>query len=307
MLKILNWAKINEQFITRKESYTGKQIAKFNAVASKYGPQVFTFSDTALRISGPFAAKFRELDFIYHIGGYDAVHLQTQIVDFLELFFRFGNRPIGSAHITKSLSEIPHESAANPLSLKEMSEVLQSLELIHSSSSPIFFSECRSDLLSKWESLAHTNNINSVNLLSLGKSISALTPKLTHAQLQLEEKWFKDLISEFLDQYVEYLEHLGMEKARVDMTSHDSGKFGGAFAINSETLLETPSLFLRKYFPSGVILVQCGFYSYFATVNVLTFAYNTTDSVPNKDDDFLIECSNITKYSHIVSCNFNLT
>ncbi|KAJ3275156.1 hypothetical protein HDV01_001295 [Terramyces sp. JEL0728] len=305
MLKILNWAKINQQFITRKESYTGKQLAKFTATTSKYGPQLFTFSDAALRISGPFAAKFRELDFIYHIGGYDAVHLQTQIVDFLELFFRFGNRPIGSAHITKSLSDISHESSLNPLSLKEMSEVLQSLELIHSSSSPIFFSECRSDLLSKWESLAYTNNINSVNLLSLGKSISALTPKLTHAQLQLEERWFKDLISEFLDQYVEYLEHLGMEKARVDMTSHESGKFGGAFAINAETLVETPSLFLRKYFPSGVILVQCGFYSYFATVNVLTFAYNTTDSVHSKDDDFLIECSNITKYSHIVSFSYD--
>ena len=58
-----------------------------------------------------------------------AINLQTQIVDFLEGFFRFG-----------SFKDNPNrEMHSTQLSLREMSQVLQSITLIHSSSSPIFF------------------------------------------------------------------------------------------------------------------------------------------------------------------------
>ncbi|KAI8902954.1 hypothetical protein BC833DRAFT_4336 [Globomyces pollinis-pini] len=299
LIKILNWAKINQQFISRKESYTGKQIAKFNENVSKFGSNVY-------KSSGSFASKFRELDFIYHIGGFEAVQLQSQIVDFLELFFRFGKQPTFQFPLQHKARDSSLDDASNSLSLKEMSDVLQSIQLIHSSSSPIFFSECRKDLLHKWENLVQSNAINTASLLSLGKSISSIEPALRNNEIKLEETWFKNMISTFLEKYVEYLEHLGMEKAKVDLSSHQSGRFGGAFAINPEVLIEAPSIFLRKFFPNGVILVQCGFYSYFATVNVLRFAYKTpTENTDHSDKEYDNECSNMTLFSHIVSFSYD--
>jgi hypothetical protein len=296
----LNWAKINDQFLLRKEVYTGKQFAQL--VASPTSAQDFgsiVYSSTAMSPSGSFVSKARDLDFIYHIGGFDAVQLQTQIVDFLELFFRFGKQPVKPSHIVHR----DVEDQASPLSLFEMSQVLQSIRLIHSSSSPIFFSSCCDDLMMKWSLLAQSNKMTKSNLLSLAQNLTSVS--LKPSESIVESTWFKSMVQQYQERYIAYLEHLGMEKAPYDFSANDMGMFGGGLVISDTEMIHAPSLFLRKFFPNKAILVQCGFYSFFATVNVLTFDYTSPVGQYVLTDDFDKESSNMIQYSHIVSFSYD--
>lgn len=72
VIKILNWAKINRQFITRKDLYSTAKVAKLKA--TDFGTKTYRNTETgagALKLTKAFASRFRELDFIYHIGGYE--------------------------------------------------------------------------------------------------------------------------------------------------------------------------------------------------------------------------------------------
>ena len=314
VIKILNWAKINSQFMIRKAWYSQAQVTKFNAAVSGFGEKghgtTWGGKMPKLNFTVTFASKFRELDFIYHIGGYDATELQTQIVDYLELFFKFGSR--NSTLQLKEQPTRPSSSSAAPLSLLEMSKVLTSISLVHSSSSPIFFSDCCSDLLVKWQRLIETQSINAESLLNLGKSILTNPSTSRNVDIGGEELWFKEMISNFGDCYVSYLESLGMIKSNINLKTQDSNQFGGAFAMNTKTLIHVPSIFMEKVFASGVILVQIGFYSYFASVNVLSFCYSTpsadasspVSSAPGDGEraDFEKECQKMKSHTHIVSC-----
>lgn len=119
--------------------------------------------------------------------------------------------------------------------------------------------------------------------------------------------WFKSMISDFLSEYIEYLKHIGIEEAALESIENtpSNAKFGGAFAIAADQLIEAPSVFSVRFFPSGALLVQCGFYEYFVTVNVLTFAFQKDPEVP--DTDFQNQCRNAQLLSHIVSCIIRLT
>jgi hypothetical protein len=294
LIKVLNWVKINQQFNERKLKFSHLKIAKFKDL--DFGKQNYTIIGPSLRFSDSFASKFSALDFIYHIGGFDAVYLQTEIVNYLELFFRFGQKPI-KIHIREKSSSL---NTATALSLTEMSNVLQSISLIHSSSSPIFFSECCLNLMNKW------SGIDGENFLSLTKSISEIAPQVSKLQNAEKQEWFKKMIATYLESYVEYLEHLGMEKVQFDKGEWELNKTGGSLAVNDKEMVEASSLFLRKYFNGKVILVQCGFYSYFATVNVMTFSYDAPDdTLVTKTDDFAKECSHIIQFSHIVSFSYD--
>jgi hypothetical protein len=295
----LNWAKINDQFLQRKEVYTGKQFAQLVAgPTSVHDFGSIVYSSTAISPNGSFVSKARDLDFIYHIGGFDAVQLQTQIVDFLELFFRFGTQPVKPAHVQRDT-----EDQSSPLSLFEMSQVLQSIRLIHSSSSPIFFSSCCDDLMMKWSLLAQSNKMTKSNLLSLAQNMT--TVNLKPSDSTVESTWFKGMVQQYQEKYIAYLEHLGMEKAPYDFSEHDMGMFGGGLVISDNEMIHAPSLFLRKFFPNKAILVQCGFYSFFATVNVLTFDYHSPAGEFVRTDDFDNESSKMIQFSHIVSFSYD--
>jgi hypothetical protein len=285
LIKVLNWVKINHQFNARKENYIKLKTQKCKEMRLEdieEGP-----------LGELFASRFRDLDFIYHIGGFDAFQLQSQIVNFLELFFRFGHKPVKSSPARdKELTDFQ-----TALSLSEMSNVLQSITLIHSSSSPIFFSDCCLGLIKKW------SQFDPDNFLDLTKTISSLQPGISPRRATKKGDWFEKMISSYLDSYQEYLQHLGMEIVQIDISSLENS---GSLFINDEEYVETPSLFLRKVFPDRVILVQCGFYSYFATVNVLAFSYQASDtSNVSFTDDFAKECTAMKLYSHIVSFSYD--
>jgi hypothetical protein len=303
LIKILNWAKINDQFISRKEAYLGEQSIKSSLLMSLTSDSVSLNSPKVSPLSASFISNARDLDFIYHIGGFDAVQLQTQIVDFLELFFRFGKQPIKPTHFLQQKSNGEY---ASPLSLFEMSRVLQSIKLIHSSSSPIFFSSCCKELVAKWSLLTETNRNSKGKLVSLAKSVSSSHLKVAAKDATLESDWFKDMVFQYQEKYIQYLEDLGMEKTRHDFSSSEvGGIFGGALYISDDEMIDGPTLFLRKFFPNKVIIVQCGFYSYFATVNVLTFDYTSPDEVAATTSDFENECTNMIHFSHIVSFSYD--
>jgi hypothetical protein len=320
------------QFQSRKELYTGKRFSSISANVTKYGDKLFgsTNMNENPSLNEPStlsvinSTRFRGLDFLYHIGSFDAVQLQRQIVDFLEFFFRNGRSAPEAASQKSQFINTPHlrlihnnagsnvsadqigdESFQNPaLSLREMAEVLQSIELIHSSSAPIFFSEFRASLVDKWEGLLKSTQDRKALLESVVK-----TNELSQDDILGEKQWFRALIDSFISDYTLYLEHLGMERATSEALVKEPGQFGGAFAASSGILIEAPSVlpsnekvFMIRYFPHGsAILVQLGYYDFFATINVLTF---TTDTdLGHENAEFLTECSNMKTLSHIVSCN----
>ena len=282
----------------RKEWYSEYHASKCSAVVSDIREKLHSSSGKGmlprLGFNATFATIFRELDFIYHIRGYDATNLQTQLVDYLETFFRQGSQK------SKSSENIGN----TPLSLQEMSKVLQSITLIHSSSSPIFFSDCCTDLLVKWQQLIETQSVNSEDLLGLGKSIVKSSPSLKKGDYNSEELWFKSMIEFFIQSYTAYLESMGMKKSNINIKSTDCSQYGGALAINSKVLIHSSSVFMENVFPSGIILVQIGFYEYFVSVNVLSFDYGSSNeaTLSNSTNDFEQECEKMKDLIHIVSC-----
>ncbi|KAI8926262.1 hypothetical protein BC831DRAFT_457071 [Entophlyctis helioformis] len=388
-LKLLNWCKIHYQFQTRKLKYTGLHLEQDRdrdrmAHVSEFGERAYSTA-VALNSTENTALmrperRFRRLDFIYHIGGYDAINLQKQIVDFIEVFFRYGKRvPMYSGNGTASgpgavysvgagaggysavgfpmvmsgsagtmLSRtpsgghgqghhymqgtasapmarlrsmgsivsasgsggggLPDQAGGNALSLNEMSEVLQSIRLIHSASAPMFFSEYRDDLVEKWEAILRAPRLDDPNVLRLASTKLATAHASVEGQTLDSIAWYKAMISDFLVDYVGYLELLGMERVPWDLVSSlESGQHGGTFAIAPKFVIEAPSVFLRRFFPAGVILVQCGFYTYFATINVLTFAYRTDGRVVQDvaDADYEAECAKMKTLPHIVSFSYD--
>jgi hypothetical protein len=334
LVKVLNWAKIYRQFQDRRNAYVSKRLESLHTSVTSFGKKLYGFSvkdaskgeiNEPETLSATMASRFRGLDFLYHIGSFDAIKLQEQIVDFLEYSFRNG-RIIVETGAMKDSSDVvllsPHPSTSEVsflttdileekepidqvLSLKDIARLLETIELIHSSSAPIFFSECRNSLVEKWDHLMRTNSMDSDGLISLGLS-TANVETFGQSENQLEVKWFKKLIGDFIADYATYLEHLGMQKAKVDMPKiHKLGKYGGSFAISPSNLIEVESTFMVRFFTSGTILVQLGFYDYFATINVLSFAHSFNQSNTSKDFDF--ECKNMKLFSHIVSCILNLT
>ena len=263
VIKILNWAKINSQFMIRKAWYSAAQSSKVNAMVSNLEETASNSpsSQKKPKFTITFASKFRELDFIYHIGGYDAKHLQTQLVDYLEIFFRQGS----------CKSESSEDIGNTPLSLQELIE---------------------------------TRSINSENLLGLGKSIVKSNLSFKKEDYNPEEFWFKKMIEDFIQAYTNYLGFIGLTRSNITIKSTDCSQYGGAFATNSKTLIYTPSIFMEKVFSSRVILVQVGFYEYFASVNVITFDYCTPNelSISGSMSDFEQECKKMKDLTHIVSC-----
>lgn len=60
-----------------------------------------------------------------------------------------------------------------------------------------------------------------------------------------------------------------------------------------------------RYFPRGAaILVQLGYYDFFATINVLTYSY-CHDPSPSATDEFDAECLKMKMHSHIVSFSYD--
>lgn len=79
LVKIINWAKINDQFQKRKETYIGKRLATLSENVPIYGEKLFGFTlETSPSLNDPTslssfnATRFRGLDFLYHIGSFDA-------------------------------------------------------------------------------------------------------------------------------------------------------------------------------------------------------------------------------------------
>ena len=333
-LKLLNWCKIHSQFQQRKQNYTRIHLARDRPRPSAFGEKLYSNAEEITlpeNMTRP-ERKFRRLDFIYHIGSFNAINLQKQIVDFLELLFRFGKRSPNPAptsavsHVASNdnitspftvKSRISHPNAllatdlktGNAFSLQEMSQVLQSIELIHSASAPIFFSEYRDDLMRKWETIVKLPYLDDPATVNLAKSSLPTRPIIEGQSLENVE-WYKTMVNCFLVDYVKYLEQLGMEKIPWDTKVNlDNSHHGGTFAIAPKFNIEAPSVFMRKYFQNGAIIVQCGFYEYFATINVLTFECNNDASCVNdgigSSSRFEQECLNMKRLSHIVSFSYD--
>nr|KAJ3422288.1 KICSTOR complex protein szt2 [Polyrhizophydium stewartii] len=290
-LKLLNWCKIHYQFQKRKLRYMGLhlehdcgRVTKFgekryssagglvsSITASSTGSGIGSTADPSIEQELLFRPerKFRRLDFIYHIGSFDAINLQKQIVDCLEVFFRDGH--------------------GRALSLTEMSRVLQSIELIHSASAPIFFSEHREDLMEKWTAILRAPRLDDPNVLRIAnaKIVSSSHAVMEGQSLETVD-WYKQMVADFLRDFADYLQLLGMEHVPWDLASSaEAGQHGGTFAVAPKFVIEAPSVFLMRCFSSGVIIVQCGFYTYFATVNVLKFAYQPDSrAIRNPKADF---------------------
>jgi uncharacterized protein YbcC (UPF0753/DUF2309 family) len=59
-----------------------------------------------------------------------------------------------------------------------------------------------------------------------------------------------------------------------------------------------------RRFPGGAaILVQFGFYEFFATINVLTFSCG--ESTTSEDQEFITECLKMKLESHMVSFSYD--
>ena len=294
ILKVFSWATIQSQFQERLRNLNGLRLEKLTANISQLGATLFGDYSSVSETSDVNLTKFRGLDFLYHIGSFDAILLQKQIVDFLEHLFRNGRNRFSDLPQMKNICcDSPHENLTGAtLSLSEMSLVLQSVKLIHSSSAPIFFSECRETLMSKWELLNAT----------LGpKDIRAFCPQpLSKSPLKLDAgeqnlEWFTEMIKQFETHYISYLEHLGMEKVVFDNST-------STFNISSDILIAAPTVFMVKFFTSGAILTQLGFYEYFASINVLTFAFNEEH---RQDEEFEKETQNMKLRSNIVSFSYD--
>ncbi|KAL2914873.1 hypothetical protein HK105_205615 [Polyrhizophydium stewartii] len=375
-LKLLNWCKIHYQFQKRKLRYMGLhlehdcgRVTKFgekryssagglvsSITASSTGSGIGSTADPSIEQELLFRPerKFRRLDFIYHIGSFDAINLQKQIVDCLEVFFRDGHGRglhaiAGAPSHSKPASKVglPHHphafthSAGGPpamaavrarpigialpggpgisggatahdpskaLSLTEMSRVLQSIELIHSASAPIFFSEHREDLMEKWTAILRAPRLDDPNVLRIAnaKIVSSSHAVMEGQSLETVD-WYKQMVADFLRDFADYLQLLGMEHVPWDLASSaEAGQHGGTFAVAPKFVIEAPSVFLMRCFSSGVIIVQCGFYTYFATVNVLKFAYQPDSrAIRNPKADFAAECENMKTQTHIVSFSFD--
>jgi hypothetical protein len=147
ILKIVNWAKIYSQFHTRKELYRGhRSIALNSPVSLQYRENSFGHASVQ---HSPFlkeptinATRFNSIEFLFHIGSFNAgirnfnaVQLQKQIVEFLDVFFRLGNNslsfpskiPLISTLFNispKSVDTPDQESLSKVLSLAEISKVI---------------------------------------------------------------------------------------------------------------------------------------------------------------------------------------
>ncbi|KAL5039193.1 hypothetical protein RTP6_006390 [Batrachochytrium dendrobatidis] len=364
-LKLLNLCKIRYQFQTRKLKYMGLHIEQDRARITEFGEKRYSTAEASARVHENSALsrperRFRLLDFIYHIGSFDADDLQRQIVDFLELFFRYGKYPLshGSGQLGQGVSmeyssngsnsfvsllrgtgSIQHQYAknhghlnlhgtvrirsngnlyqqesdsngsGNALSLTEMSEVLRTIQLIHSASAPIFFSEYRSELMKKWDEIQCATRLDDPNILKI------IDPKHISTRINIEGQsletvgWYKTMINDLLMDYVSYLEVLGMERVSPDLaTSIELSQHGGKFSVAPNFSIDAPSMFLTQFFSLGVIIVQCDFFMYFATINVLSFKYQTDSpqhSFETDESAFEKQCNKLKTQSHIVSFSYD--
>eukprot|EP00842_Homolaphlyctis_polyrhiza_P003813 jgi/Hompol1/4432/HPOL_007107-RA len=188
-----------------------------------------------------------------------------------------------------------------------MSEVLQSIQLIHSASAPIFFSEYRTDLIDKWNTVMRAPRLDDPNILRIVNTKVATNRVIIEGQTLPTVNWYKTMVQDFAQEYVEYMHHLGMEQVSGEVFAGLEGsQHGGIFTVAHKFVIEAPSIFMRGFFPSGVIIVQCGFHTYFATVNVLTFAYQSEmRALRATDEAFVKQCTVLQTRSHIVSFSYD--
>ncbi|KAH6584712.1 hypothetical protein BASA60_000852 [Batrachochytrium salamandrivorans] len=230
-LKLLNLCKIHYQFQTRKLKYMGRHIEQNRIGVAEFGEKRYSTEEPAVRVtvnsvlSRP-ESRFRLLDFIYHIGSFDADNLQKQIVDFLELFFRYGK----------------HTSSYGIYPSQEMSQVLQTIQLIHSASAPIFYSTHRSELQKNWEEIQRTTTrLDDPNILKMADQKHILSRINIEGQSLETVAWYKTMIHELLGDYVSYLEFLGMEKVSLDLASSlENSQHGGKFSIAPNFNINAP-------------------------------------------------------------------
>lgn len=91
-------------------------------------------------------------------------------------------------------------------------------------------------------------------------------------------------------------------------SSLETSQHGGKFSIAPNFNINAPSVFLRRFFPYGVIIVQCGFFMYCATINVLPFRYQTGTQQDPSDVESELEkaCTKMKTQTHIVSCKLTI-
>ncbi|KAH9267879.1 hypothetical protein BASA83_009704 [Batrachochytrium salamandrivorans] len=133
-----------------------------------------------------------------------------------------------------------------------MSQVLQTIQLIHSAFVLMFYLTHRSELQKNWDEIQRTTTrLDDPNILKMANQKHILSRINIKGQSLETVAWVSlDLAS-----------------------SLETSQHGGKFSIAPNFNINAPSVFLRRFFPYGVIIVQCGFFMYCATINVLPFRY----------------------------------
>ncbi|KAH6580004.1 hypothetical protein BASA60_003045 [Batrachochytrium salamandrivorans] len=94
-----------------------------------------------------------------------------------------------------------------------MSQVLQTIQLIHSAFVLMFYLTHRSELQKNWDEIQRTTTrLDDPNILKMANQKHILSRINIKGQSLETVAWYKTMIHELLGDCVSYLEFLGMEK-----------------------------------------------------------------------------------------------
>lgn len=250
----------------------------------------------------------------------DADILQRHGIEFLDAYTRNSKTGKKQKETTRAFDKwndlrdehtfavnIPESSSTNlaaSFSATDLADVLRKTRLFHFCRTPLLFTDLR-------ERLFLTSGDNFIITYS---DAIGYDGQFSDQQAAMDEQviqWYKSLISSYLDEYVKYLESLGME-----LVLDSNFSLGHAamphFTISQKLSVESSVMYLQKTFDGGILLAQIGIDGMFICVNLYIlstsgeeaslFIRPSTKMIVGSNESFIMDTARFKNLIHVNSC-----
>ena len=233
------------------------------------------------------------LDLIGQISGLISEEIQQQILDYLQSIFV---ARVAGAQIESNRQLIIDMTE---LSVQEMAEILQSLVLCQNISTPIVFSNCCHSKNPAFSNL-HLHNLDRSQLLGAIQKLTELPATPSAPQSMHRQVWYKKMLDAFLDSFAIYLESNGMKRESNNKVVNENS---GHFVMSDQEFFSVPPIFFQKDGRKRFLIIQCGFKSFFAYINIMMLKKKTGTSncAEISEEDYL----RIARKTNIIAFSFD--
>ena len=260
---MIMWAKLQQQYEMKRDAVSEKL---FSSVKTENG----------------------KINLIAQWVGLCAKNLQKQSLNYLEGVFAV--KTIGAQNLNRS--------GFSELTVQDAAEVLQSLTLCYSSSTPIFFSDSCEKLCSQ-VLYANMQDIGKDEMLNMVGNLNLSPKPQTEPQSQHRTIWYKNMVNLFLDSFADYLESIGLKR---ETGIKGKSEYCNNFTMSNSETFQVSSIFLQKDGRKRFLLVQCGIVSFFVTVNIILLrkavVSSTSSEISEEDYQRIARKTNISSFSY---------